>query len=123
MGGDCVEIRGLRVEAVHGVAEAERRSPQPFEVDLDLYLAAPGLAAASDDLSATADYAAAIEAAAQVLEGAPRHLLETLAEDVASAVLADPHLSGVTVWVRKLRPPVARDLRTSAVRITRHRAG
>lgn len=119
--GDRVEVRGLRIEAVHGVGEAEQRNAQPFEVDLDLYLAAPGGAAGSDDLSATADYAAAIEAAARVLEGPSRRLLETLAEDVAAAVLADPHLAAVTVWVRKLRPPVPRDLRSAAVRITRHR--
>jgi len=120
-GSDCVEIRGLRVEAVHGVGEAERRSPQPFEVDLDLYLDDGGAASRPDDLTATADYAAAIEVAAQVLEGRPRHLLETLAEEIAAAVLADPHLSAVTVWVRKLHPPVPRDLRSAAVRITRRR--
>ena len=121
-GADCVEIRGLRVEAVHGVGEAERRNPQPFEVDLDLYLADDGAESRADDLAVTADYAAAIEVAAQVLEGPPRHLLETLAEEVAAAVLADPHLSAVTVWVRKLHPPVPRDLRSAAVRITRRRS-
>lgn len=120
-GGDRVELRGLRLEAVHGVGEAERRNPQPFEVDLDLYLADSVTESRADDLAVTADYAAAIEVAAQVLEGPPRHLLETLAEEVAAAVLSDPHLSAVTVSVRKLRPPVPRELRSAGVRITRRR--
>jgi dihydroneopterin aldolase len=120
-GAARLEVRGIRVEAVHGVGEAERRRPQPFEVDLDLYLAHPEVAAATDELTDTADYAAAVEAAARVLEGPPRRLLEALAEEVAVAVLADEHLSAVTVWVRKLRPPLTRDLRSAAVQLTRHR--
>ena len=36
--GDRIEVRGLRLDGVHGVLEDERRAPQPFEVDLDLYL-------------------------------------------------------------------------------------
>ena len=36
--GDRIEVRGLRVDGVHGVLEQERMHAQPFEVDLDLYL-------------------------------------------------------------------------------------
>jgi dihydroneopterin aldolase len=49
-------------------------------------------------------------------------LLETVAERVASTVLAtDARITGVTVAVRKLRPPVPQDLATSGVRISRQR--
>ena len=49
-------------------------------------------------------------------------LLEHLATRVADAVLAaDPRVGAATVWVRKLRPPVAFDLATSGVRVTRSR--
>lgn len=120
MTADRIEIRGLRVDAVHGVLESERRGPQPFEVDMDLDIDAAA-AAASDDLSDAADYAAAVAAATSVLEGAPRSLLETLAEDVAQAVLADRHVKAVTVVVRKLEPPVAGRLGSAAVRVTRSR--
>lgn len=119
-GADRIEIRGLVAEAVHGVGEAERRSPQPFEVDLDLYLdLAP--AAAGDDLGATADYAAAVDAAMAVLRGRHRLLLETLAEEMAGAVLADPRVEAVTVAVRKLAPPVPERIRSAGVRVTRRR--
>jgi 7,8-dihydroneopterin aldolase/epimerase/oxygenase len=119
-GDDRIEIRGLVAEAVHGVGEAERHSPQPFEVDLDLYLdLAP--AAGADDLGATADYAAAVDAVMAVLRGRHRALLETLAEDMAAAVLADPRVEAVTVAVRKLAPPVPERLRSAGVRVTRRR--
>jgi dihydroneopterin aldolase len=118
---DRIELRGLRVDAVHGVHEEERRAPQPFEVDLDLELDTAD-AAATDDLERTADYAAAVSAAAAVLAGPPRQLLETLASDIATAVLADPRVAAVTVAVRKLRPPVPEPLASAGVRLTRRRA-
>ena len=118
--GDRIEIRGLVAEAVHGVAETERHAPQPFEVDLDLHLDL-GPAGAADDLSATADYAAAVSAVMAVLRGPHRSLLETLAEEMATAVLADPRVEAVTVAVRKLAPPVPERIRSAGVRITRRR--
>ena len=118
--GDRIEIRGLTVEAVHGVSAEERAAPQPFEVDLDLHVDVAG-AASTDALERTADYAAAVSAAAGVLAGPPRQLLETLAADIAAAVLADPAVTAVTVSVRKLRPPVPERLGSAGVRITRSR--
>lgn len=119
--GDRIEIRGLVVDAVHGVHEDERAAPQPFEVDLDLEVDTAG-AAAGDALDATADYALAVRAASAVLLGPPRRLLETLAEEIADAVLADPVVAAVTVAVRKLRPPVPERLASAGVRITRRRS-
>ena len=48
-------------------------------------------------------------------------LLERLAERVAEIVLADERVLAVTVAARKLRPPVAQQLTTSGVRLTRTR--
>lgn len=120
--GDRIEVRGLRVEAVHGVLEEEQARPQPFEVDLDMYLDTAD-AVATDDLATTADYAAAIEAVVAVLRGAPHRLVESLAGAIADAVLGDPTLSEVTVTVRKLRPPVAHEVTSTGVRIHRRRRG
>jgi dihydroneopterin aldolase len=118
--GDRIEVRGLRVEGVHGVLEDERARSQPFEVDLDMYLDTAN-AAAADDLSATADYAAAIDAAVAVLTGRPHRLVESLAGAIADAVLDDPHVVEVTVAVRKLRPPVPHRVTSTGVRIHRRR--
>lgn len=117
---DRIEVRGLRLDAVHGVTEEERAAPQPFEVDLDLQLSLEE-AGAADELSATADYAAAVGAAASVLRGPPRRLLEALAAEVADAVLADRRVEQVTVAVRKLRPPLSEQLSSAGVRVTRRR--
>jgi dihydroneopterin aldolase len=46
-------------------------------------------------------------------------LLEHFAQQIANVVLGDPRVAEVTVEVDKLRPPVAHDLASSGVRITR----
>jgi len=106
---------------VHGVLDGERRAPQPFELDLDLYLDTTR-AARTDELAHTADYGAAVDAAVAVLLGPPRALLESLAAAVGHAVLADHRLDAVTVVVRKLRPPLAHAVSSTAVRVTLQRA-
>ncbi|HXQ90039.1 MAG TPA: dihydroneopterin aldolase [Acidimicrobiales bacterium] len=120
--GDRVEVRGLRVDGVHGVLAEERTTAQPFEVDLDLYLdTAP--AASTDDLARTADYAAAVDRTVAVITGPPRLLLESLAGAVAQRVLEDPRVDAVTVTVRKLRPPLAPEVASTGVRVHRRRPG
>ena len=114
---DRIEVRGLVVEAVHGVRPEERRAPQPFEVDLDIEVAP----SSGDDLGTTADYASAVDSVLEVLARPPRALLETLAEEMAAAVLADERALKVTVSVRKLRPPLDAQLSSAGVRLTRTR--
>jgi len=118
---DRIELRGLRMVCAVGVPDVERARPQPVELDLDLVVDATD-AAAGDDLAATADYAHALDAVAAVVTGSSFHLLESLAEAVAAAVLHDPRVEEVAVSLRKLQPPVPYDLGSAGVRITRHRA-
>jgi dihydroneopterin aldolase len=118
---DCIEVRGLRVTGVHGVLPEERLRPQPFSVDLDVYLDS-GRAAHSDDLADTADYAALIVAAAAVVANDQYALLESLAGRVAEVVLAaDDRIAEVRATVRKLRPPVPVDLASVGVSVVRRR--
>jgi len=114
-------VRGLRVDAVHGVLDTERHRPQPFEIDLDLYVDATR-AARTDALDDTADYDAAVEAAMTVMRGPSRALLESLAAAVGDAVLGDGRVDAVTVVVRKLRPPLLHPVSSTAARVTRRRA-
>jgi dihydroneopterin aldolase len=116
---DCLEIRGLRVLGVHGILREERSRLQPFEIDLDIYLVERPSGA--DDLASTADYAHAVTVATEVVEKESCRLLEALAEKVAQALLQDPRIAEVTVALRKLRPPIAADLLTAGVRLTRSR--
>ena len=78
-------------------------------------------AGASDDLADTVDYGAALRGRRDASATDGRFLLlEALAERVAEALLAaDGRIEAVTVAVRKLEPPVAQQLATSGVRITR----
>ena len=118
---DRIEVRGLRVEGIHGVLEHERVRAQPFEVDLDLYVDV-GSAITSDDVADTADYGAAVDAAVAVITGPPHRLLESLAGAIADGVLQDPRVDGVTVTIRKLRPPLSPAVASTGVRIHRRRA-
>jgi dihydroneopterin aldolase len=117
---DHIELRGLRVVGTHGVLPEEQVRAQPFEVDLDVGLDLDG-ASRSDDLADTLDYGELTGQVADVVAGEHHALLERLAGRIAEVVLSDERVRSVTVTVRKLRPPVAADLGTAAVRLTRSR--
>jgi len=120
--GDQIELRGLRMAGVVGVLAHEQAQAQPLELDLALGLDL-AVAGASDDLADTVDYGAVCTVVEEVVTSSSFALLEALAERIAATVLAnDGRLATVTVSVRKLRPPVAQQLDTSGVRITRSRA-
>jgi 7,8-dihydroneopterin aldolase/epimerase/oxygenase len=113
---DWIEVRGLRVVAICGVLDEERTRAQPLQVDLDVEVYA-NAAATSDDVADTADYGALCDAAVTALTRAQPRLLEAACEVVGRAVLdADATVLAVTVAVAKLRPPVAHDVASVAVR-------
>jgi dihydroneopterin aldolase len=115
---DRIELRGLRALGTHGALPEEQLRAQPFEIDIDIVtdLTAAGR---TDALHDTVDYGALAHAVERVVTGERFHLLERLAERIAEEVRADARVQAVTVTVRKLRPPVAVDLASAAVTITR----
>ncbi|HZT64942.1 MAG TPA: dihydroneopterin aldolase [Acidimicrobiales bacterium] len=117
---DSIQVRGLRVMGTHGVLPEERQRAQPFEVDLDLQVDVTR-AGATDDLDDTVDYGAVIELVDRLVSTESCRLLETLAQRIADAVLSEPTVAAVTVAVRKLHPPVAADVTSVGVSITRSR--
>lgn len=99
----------------------EQSRPQPLEIDLDV-VADLGPAGRSDALGDTVDYGAICRVVEDVVARERFALLERLAARVAEVVLdQDPRVEGVTVTVRKLRPPVPHQLETSGVHIERVR--
>jgi dihydroneopterin aldolase len=120
--GDRIELRGLRLLGTHGVLPEEKDRAQPFQIDLDLGVDLEA-ASASDRLSDTVDYAVVADSAAAVVAGSRSYdLLEALAHAIAGSVLAvDGRIATVTVRLRKLEPPMAVDIGTVGVRITRAR--
>lgn len=116
---DRIELRDLRVMCVIGVLDHERTAPQPLSIDVDLY-ADLSQAGATDDLTRTVDYGAVCDRIVELCNKAQPQLLERLAELIAGELCGIDAVTAATVAVTKLRPPVAADLSTSGVRITRH---
>ena len=102
---DEVFLESLRFYAYHGVNPEERAQGQRFIVDIRLAidLRAAGV---TDDLAQTVNYSAVYQRVKAIVEGFPRNLIEAVAENIATVLLADfPAATGVTVTVRK--PEVA----------------
>ena len=102
---DRIELRGLTVRGNHGVFEHERRDGQDFVVDVTVWIDLAA-AAASDDLADTVDYGALAQLAADIVAGPPRNLIETVAAEIADAVMADQRLHAVEVVVHKPDAPI-----------------
>lgn len=98
-------VENLEVVGIHGVLPEERERAQPFRVDLalDVDLADAGV---SDELGDTVDYGAVSLAVAAVVADESFQLLERLAARIGEVCLANNRVRGVTVTVRKLRPPI-----------------
>jgi len=97
-------IRGLRARAFIGVPEEERASAQELVLDIKLESNTP-FAALGDDLEKTVDYAAVAARVNSIVEERPRHLIETLASDIVSALLAEFPARAATVEIRKFILP------------------
>ena len=120
---DQLILRELQFLGRHGVLPEEAERAQPFSTTLELEFPA-AVAGRSDRLEDTVDYCAAQAVVRRVIEGAHKHLVETLAENIATEVLrAFPIVQAVTVEVTKPRPPVNFQFAGMAVRIRRVRAG
>ena len=117
---DRVALRGLRGIGRHGVLEAERRTGQPFLVDVDLGLDTRP-AADTDELALTVDYAQIATAVVALVEGEPVNLIETLAERIAAECLSQPTVQAVEITVHKPAAPVTVPFQDVSVTITRSR--
>ena len=119
-GTDLVEIRGLKLRGRHGVTEEERAAEQPFVINLAARLDARG-AAMLDDLSSTLDYEEAVRLVAKIVTGESYQLLETLADRIARAILANPRVLDVWVRVAKTEAPLPEEVEEVAVEVSRSR--
>jgi len=117
---DKITIAGLRVRGRHGVFEAERTEGQDFLVDAVLWLDTRP-AAATDDLTKTADYGVITSRLAQIVAGEPVALIETLASSLAQACLTDQAVREVEITVHKPHAPVGQPVTDIAVTIRRGR--
>ncbi|MGK5629642.1 dihydroneopterin aldolase [Streptomyces sp. URMC 123] len=117
---DRVTLRGLRARGHHGVFPSEREQGQTFVVDLVLGLDTRP-AAADDDLAKTVHYGIVAEEVAQLVQGEPVDLIETLAERIARQCLKHEPVREVEVTVHKPDAPIAVPFDDVTVTITRSR--
>lgn len=116
-----VRISGLRARGRHGVLASERANGQVFVADVAM-IVADDMAATSDELADTVDYAALSERLAAVISGEPVDLIETLAARLADVCLADARVASVEVTVHKPEVPLRVDVDEVSVTLVRSRA-
>jgi dihydroneopterin aldolase len=101
---DRVILIDLRMQGRHGLGDDERARPQEFAVTIECPTDA-ARAAASDAVGDALDYRRLRAIAAEVIGGPSRHLLETLADQIATRILAEVAPEWIRVRVTKLAPP------------------
>lgn len=98
-----VFVRGLELRALLGVHPHEKAAPQRVVVGVELAVrdeAAP-FGTGEDDLRRTVDYGSVVAAARSIVAEGHTLLVETLAEKIALAALADRRVVRARVSVEK----------------------
>lgn len=118
---DRLFLRALPFYARHGVFDAERELGQRFVVDVDWWLDTRP-AAWADDEALTVSYQQVYEQVAAVVADDPVHLIETLAERIATRLLDHfETVEQVRVVVHKPGAPVTGVFGDVGVEIFRRR--
>lgn len=97
-------IKGLKVRSLLGVEAEERENQQELLVDICMQPPAP-FAYMNDDIMRTIDYDAVARRVQGLAAEGPRHLIETLAADIARLLVDEFHAVAVTIEVRKFILP------------------
>lgn len=115
---DVITLRGLHVEAAHGVFDFEHDAPQPFIVDCALWVDTSA-SASSDDIADTVSYALVADEITSIVSGPSVKLIETLGNAIAMRLLRLAHVLGVEVTVHKPQAPLEQPF--ADVSVTVHR--
>lgn len=118
---DFILVNDLRITTICGALPEEKVRAQPFRFDIEVE-ADLSAAGQTDDLNQTIHYGELTDQVVAAITAQPWILIERMAQVVADVALSFHGALAVTVEVRKLRPPVAHALDSTAVRITRRAA-
>ncbi len=97
---DQIIIRGLDLSSYVGVPDEERAQSQRLRVHVTLF-PLPSEMPLEDDIERTVDYYAVSLRLEAIAMEKPRKLIETLAEDMAAAILGEFLVSAVTLEIEK----------------------
>jgi dihydroneopterin aldolase len=117
---DRIILPDIPLRARVGVTAEERATEQEIFLDVEIGLDLRP-AGTSDDLAHTVDYDAVCEALARVARSRQFRLIEAIAEECASAVLAALAVEEVRVRVRKPGALRSRGVPYAAVEVFRRR--
>ena len=122
MPSDTISLVGITLFGYHGARPEERTLGQRFVVDVDLKADLRN-AGATDDLDATVNYSEVYALVAELVEGEPVNLLETLGERIVRAVFERfPQVQRARVRIAKPGVAIAGSvLREAAVTLDRAR--
>ena len=102
---DKIRISNIKIFAYHGVAEAEQKLGQKFEIDVELS-SNKIQAGISDDLSKTIDYSRVYEIVENNFTNGKYKLIEIPAENIANELLKLKFVECVNLKVRKPNAPI-----------------
>ncbi|MCL1906453.1 MAG: 2-amino-4-hydroxy-6-hydroxymethyldihydropteridine diphosphokinase [Propionibacteriaceae bacterium] len=102
---DRMEVTGITTWAYHGVFDHERTDGQPFTVDLTWW-SDMGVAASTDNLENTANYAEVSNCVIQQLSGTPVDLIETLAYQIIERLFEQFGFEYVRLSLHKPQAPL-----------------
>ena len=119
---DKILIKNLKVYAYHGVNDEEKQNGQIFMIDVKLKFKNLLQPCTSDDLKDTVNCSQVIKTILRVATEKSYDLFETVAEKIASAILAEYSLvEKVSVCVKKPMAPIKVSFDYVGVKITRSR--
>ena len=115
-----ISLEGLKFHAFHGVHPQERLVGCIFMVDIHLSMQ-PLEDGFKDDLLRTIDYEQVYKLVVAEMN-VPRHLIETLAENILTNIFAhQPLVEQAHVVISKMNPPVGGECLKSKVELKKHR--
>ena len=114
---DLIHVEQLELLAHLGVPDDERATPQRLALNLTIE-PANGFRGLDDSIANTVDYFVVAQTVRHLAAARPRRLLETLAEEIAQAVLSRFAVRTVEVELRKF---ILSDTAYVAVRLRRER--
>lgn len=102
MNHQTLSLKGLRFKANLGILDAEKKAPQPIQVDAELYLGEQPLMPSDDDILRVLDYRKVRQIIINECTAEHINLLETLIGKVASKLMTLSGVQGVRVKIAKL---------------------
>ncbi|MBM7646439.1 dihydroneopterin aldolase [Scopulibacillus daqui] len=118
---DKIYVNKMAFYGYHGVFSEENKLGQRFFVDVILELNLKN-AGKNDDLNKTVNYQDIYEITKKIVEGPPKKLVESVAEDISEALLSTfPNIQKCHIKVTKPDPPIPGYYDSVAIELTRSR--